>query len=203
MVNEFPFTRLIKGAVISDVYFNFVNESQSGVVETKSGLGHNYDITLELTRMSLQESKEFMGWLSSLRGRLNAFNLTIPDISYTTSSYTGSITVKGAGQAGNQIAVDGLPVSTRRILKRGDYVKFETSSKKVYRLVEDLDSDGAGEGILYLNSVMLLSTPNDNERVVYNNVDFRLRLVSDQQSFSLDVIKRGDFVLNTREAYNL
>jgi len=203
MVNEFPFARLIKGAVISDVYFNFVNESQSGVVETKSGLGHNYDITIELTRMSLQESKEFMGWLSSLRGRLNAFNLTIPDISYTTSSYTGSITVKGAGQAGNQIAVDGLPVSTRRILKRGDYVKFETSSKKVYRLVEDLDSDGAGEGILYLNSIMLLSTPNDNERVVYNNVDFRLRLVSDQQSFGLDVIKRGDFVLNMREAYNL
>jgi hypothetical protein len=76
-----------------------------------------------------------------------------------------------------------MTVSTNGILKAGDYFRF-TGQDKVYMAVEDLDSDGYGEGTLTFEPP-LRSNVNDDTALVYDNVDFTVSLTNDIQEFNI------------------
>jgi hypothetical protein len=78
-----------------------------------------------------------------------------------------------------------MTVSTNGILKAGDYFRF-TGQQKVYMAVEDLDSDGYGEGTLTFEPPLRANVA-DNVILIYDNVDFTVSLTNDVQEFDVGV----------------
>ena len=94
------------------------------------------------------------------------------------------MSVNGAISSGaTTCTIDGMATSTNDILKAGDYFRF-TGQDKVYMAVEDLDSDGSGEGTLTFEPP-LRSDVADDVALIYDNVDFTVRLSNDIQEYSI------------------
>lgn len=94
---------------------------------------------------------EWKAFGAKLNGRFNYFLLGDPSGATPSGLGTGTPLVKGAGQMGNSILIDGLPLSTSNILKAGDYVQIGTGiNSRLHLQVEDLDSNGSGEATLNL-----------------------------------------------------
>jgi hypothetical protein len=118
------------------------------------------------------------------RARLNTFTVIPPVVSNAQGVATGTISVNGAISSGaTTCAIDGMATSTNDILKAGDYFRF-TGQDKVYMAVEDLDSDGSGEGTLTFEPP-LRSDVADDVALIYDNVDFTVRLSNDIQEYSI------------------
>jgi hypothetical protein len=75
---------------------------------------------------------------------------------------TGAPLVNGGGQTGSAIATDGWTASTAGLLLPGDYVGL---SGQLRRVVQQVDSNGAGQAVLNLDAPVRTS-PADNAAVV-------------------------------------
>ena len=118
------------------------------------------------------------------RARLNTFTIIPPVVSNAQGVASGTISVNGAITSGaTTCTIDGMAVSTNDILKAGDYFRF-AGQNKVYMAVEDLDSDVSGEGTLTFEPP-LRSDVADDVALVYDNVDFTVRLRNDIQEYSI------------------
>lgn len=203
MANEFPFWNFVESASLQSNFKTTVQRAESGVRFASGALGHYFTATLSLRRMDHFAINRIFAWMHKFQGRLNTFKLVFPNwLSINQpQTYTGSIVVNGANQTGLQVAVDGMDVSST-ILRAGAYIKFETTSNKVYILTEDLRSDGSGEGTLNLGSLVLDNSPNDGENVIYKDVEWTFALAEDITGFDLDVLKRGGFEMQLEEVWN-
>jgi hypothetical protein len=94
--------------------------------------------------------------------------------------------------------IDGMATSTSGILKAGDYFRF-TGQEKVYMAVEDLDSDGSGEGTLTFEPP-LRAIVADNAILIYDNVDFTVSLVNDVQEYNLGVQNLYSYEIDVAES---
>lgn len=82
---------------------------------------------------------------------------------------TGTPLLKGAGQLGNSILIDGLTPSTTNILRAGDYVQIGTGTNaRLHMQMVDLDSDSSGEATLTLRPAVRRAQA-DNEAVSFHN----------------------------------
>ena len=102
-------------------------------------------------------------------------------VSVTTSGRVQARQIDG--QKFTTCEIDGMATSTSDILKAGDYFRF-SGQDKVYMCVEDLDSDGSGEGTLTFEPPLRSDVANDIA-LVYDNVDFTVRLSNDIQEYSI------------------
>lgn len=201
LLTRFPFLR-IASAEVGNVSNTYIQRSESGMREVSGGLGNYFVITLEFGPLEFTAAKEFYGWVNSLQGRLYTFPLVIPHICDSKSTTDNLILVNGADQTSKQVNVDGLTPNEKGILRQGDFVQFGTSSKKVYTLAKDLNSDSLGEGVLYLNSLILGNSTNDNEQVIFRNVQFTVALKEDFQVWSINAFMRTNFSLQLEEVWN-
>ena len=110
--------------------------------------GQKFSITLDYPPMTRSNFAPIKAFIMKQRARLNTFTVIPPVISNAQGVATGTISVNGAISSGaTTCTIDGMATSTNDILKAGDYFRF-TGQDKVYMAVEDLDSDGSGEGTL-------------------------------------------------------
>src|SRR5690606_5899034 len=93
-------------------------------------------------------------WLTQVSDLSKSFPLTPPHYRGPSTGYDGPLPlVKGAGQLGVSLAVDGLPANTE-ILRAGDFLSFATSSAhgatnhQLFQAAADVTSDGAGEATI-------------------------------------------------------
>ena len=118
-------------------------------------------------------------WLASLgvyggSGPLGTFLLGDP--SHPTprgaaKDTPGTPVVKGAGQSGFALLVEGLPVSTTDYLLEGDYFQLASgATAKLHMVVEDADSDGFGESTLSIWPP-LRSSPADQDPLVVSGAE--------------------------------
>ena len=136
--------------------------------------------------MTRAEFAPIQAFIMKQRSRLENFTIVPPTVKNALGSATGTISVNGALTAGDTTAtIDGMAVSTSGILKAGDYFRF-TGQEKVYMAVEDLDSDGYGEGTLTFEPP-LRANVLDNVALIYDNVDFTVSLTNDVQEFDVGV----------------
>jgi len=184
MSGQFPTSPAPKDASIGSVQNTIVSVTTSGRVQTRQIDGQKFSITLDYPPMSRSNFAPIKAFIMKQRARLNTFTVIPPTISNAQGSATGTISVNGALTAGTTTAsIDGMTVSTSGILKAGDYFRF-TGQEKVYMVVEDLDSDGYGEGTLTFEPPLRSDVAND-VALVYDNVDFTVRLSNDIQEYSI------------------
>jgi hypothetical protein len=184
MSGQFPTSPAPKDASIGSIQNTIVSVTTSGRVQTRQIDGQKFSITLDYPPMSRSNFAPIKAFIMKQRARLNTFTVIPPVVSNAQGVATGTISVNGAISSGaTTCAIDGMATSTNDILKAGDYFRF-TGQDKVYMAVEDLDSDGSGEGTLTFEPP-LRSDVADDVALIYDNVDFTVRLSNDIQEYSI------------------
>ncbi len=184
MSGQFPISPVAKGAKVGSQQNTIVSVTTSGRVQTRQIDGQKFTITLDYAPMSRSSFAPIKAFIMKQRAKLNTFTVIPPIVSNAQGVASGTISVDGAISAGaTTCTIDGMATSTSDILKAGDYFRF-TGQDKVYMAVADLDADGTGEGTLTFEPPLRSDVANDIA-LVYDNVDFTVRLSNDIQEYSI------------------
>lgn len=184
MSGQFPTSPVSNSANIRSQQNTIVSVTTSGRVQTRQIDGQKFLITLDYAPMSRSSFAPIKAFIMKQRSKLNTFTVIPPIVSNAQGAATGTISVDGAITAGaTSCTIDGMSASTSDILKAGDYFRF-TGQEKVYMAVADLDSDGTGEGTLTFEPPLRANVAND-VALIYDNVDFTVRLTNDIQEYSI------------------
>lgn len=91
----------------------------------RTGLGTSYySFTCKFPPMTRSQAGPVIGFVAAQSGMLDSFQIFLPDQSYPTAGYTGTVTVVGTYAAGvKQVTVSSSPFN-QTILRAGDYFKF-------------------------------------------------------------------------------
>jgi hypothetical protein len=134
--------------------------------------------------------KEFVepwvAMLLGLRGQTGTFLLGDPNNVAPRGVATGTPLVKGAGQTGGTLEIDGATVSTTGWLKAGDYIQLgAAASATLHKVLLDADSDASGNVTLEIWPY-IRTAPADNAPVTVNDCKGVFRLATNQQSWSIN-----------------
>ena len=183
MAGQFPTSPTPQNASIGSEQNTIVSVTTSGRVQTRQIDGQKFTLTLSYPPMTRQNFAPIKAFIMKQRSRLNTFTIIPPVVSNAQGVASGTISVDGSVSAGaTTCTIDGMTVSTNGILKAGDYFRF-SGADKVYMAVEDLDADGSGSGTLTFEPP-LRTAVTDDTALVYDNVDFTVRLRNDIQEYS-------------------
>lgn len=150
-----------------------VSENESiftGAQQVYQHQGEWWEGEVTFRTMRRADAALVQSFLAELRGKVGTFLYSDPDaLALGTMGAGGTITVKGAGQTGNSLLVDGMTLSTNDILKAGDYFQLNSGADSTLHMAtQDLNSDGSGEGTL-LFEPKIKTIPADNSAVVVSN----------------------------------
>ena len=184
MAGQFPTSPVASDAQIGSEQNTIVSVTTSGRVQTRQIDGQKFTITLDYAPMTRANFAPIKAFLMKQRSRLNTFTIIPPVVSNAQGVASTVISTDGTVSSGaTTCTIDGMTISTTGILKAGDYFRF-TGQDKVYMAVEDLDADGTGSGTLTFEPPLRSDVAND-VALVYNNVDFTVRLKNDIQEYSI------------------
>ncbi len=108
-------------------------------------------LEIEITTMRLEraDAEQVVTFGLKLGGKLGTFLIgDLPNPNPRGSS-GGTPLVKGAGQTGEELIIDGLPVSTNGVYLAGDWFHVGTgTTQRLHKNLVDVDSNGAGDATL-------------------------------------------------------
>jgi len=184
MSGQFPTSPVAQDASIGSQQNTIVSVTTSGRVQTRQIDGQKFTITLDYAPMNRSKFAPIKAFIMKQRAKLNTFTIIPPVVSNAQGVASTVISTNASVSAGaTTCTVDNMTTSTNGILKAGDYFRF-TGQDKVYMCVEDLDSDGSGEGTLTFEPPLRIDV-SDNTILIYDNVDFTVRLKNDIQEYSI------------------
>lgn len=175
MSGTYPSTPEFQAINVSSKHNNVFSETVSGRTQVRSVGGQRFMFSAKYNPMTRSEFNPVFAFVTSQQGRLGSFVIVPPVIGSTTGTATGTASVNGTHEAGvTSVAVDGFTGT----IKAGDFIKFAHS--KVYMVTADID----GAGSISIEPA-LVSDLTDDEEMVYNDVQFTMRLNNDVQEYSL------------------
>ncbi len=178
----------------------------TGTVQRRELPGSRWTATVNMKNMLPEKHRVWMATLAQLRGMAGACYLS-PSFAFPRrGAGGGSPLVKGAGQTGNTLIVDGAPLSTTGWLKVGDYFSFSNGlAENELKIVvsADVNTNGSGEATITFEPP-IRSAPADNTAVEIDNPKTAMRLVDDSQaSFSIRSPYLGDTSIKFIETFPL
>lgn len=162
--------------------------------------GEAWGIEGSMPLMEKSTADAYMSFILKLKGRRGTFLFPLPTtISSASGAWGGTPLVDGGSQTGNTLDIKGLPINTTGVAKDGDYINLGTGSNtRLYRVLEDADSDGSGNATITIWPA-LRTSPADNDAVIYQNVKVLLRL-NDDVPIDIDVNKHYFIAFKAMEA---
>jgi len=151
--------------------------------------GQSWEADITLPPMKRDDAEAWNAFLLRLRGQYGTFLLGDPNGATprgSASTTPGTPVVNGAGQTGDELNIDGLPVSATGYLKAGDYIQLGSgATATLHKVLEDVDSNASGEATLNLWP-RVRSAPSDGATVTVSNAKGTFRLASNESSWSVD-----------------
>ena len=148
--------------------------------------GQWWEMEVTMPPMKRDEAEQVAAFLLKMNGRYGTFLLGDKANTSPRGVGTGTPLVNGASQTGDQLLTDGWTTSTTGILKAGDWIQLGTgSATRLYKVLDDVDSDGAGEATLNIWP-NLRQSPADNAEVFINSPKGQWRLAANDTNFSID-----------------
>jgi hypothetical protein len=151
--------------------------------------GARWSATISIPPVKRSDSEYWNSFLLRLRGQFGTFLLGDPNGATprgSAASAAGTPVVNGASQTGNELNIDGLPASATGYLKAGDYIQLgSASTARLYKVLEDVDSNGSGEATLNLWPD-LRSSPADGATVVVSNAKGVFRLSNNEAVWTIN-----------------
>jgi|TARA_Y100000310_G_C20704101_1_gene833177 hypothetical protein len=164
--------------------------------------GQWWTAELSVAPLERADAGAVTAWFTSLNGREKTVLFGDPAASTaqgSASSAPGTPLVNGASQTGSALVCDGAPNGATGYLKEGDYVQLGTgSSSRLYMVLEDVTSDGAGNFTLNIWPD-LRSSPDNNDALTVASAVGRFRLGANA-GWELSTVMYG-FSFNLVEAF--
>ena len=144
-------------------------------------------ITIPPTKRS--HAEYWNAFMLRLRGQFGTFLLGDPNAATprgSAATAAGTPLVNGASQTGNELAIDGLPASATGYLLAGDYIQLGSgSTARLYKVLEDVDTNASGEATLNLWPD-LRSSPANDAAVVVTSAKGVFRLNSNEANWDIN-----------------
>jgi hypothetical protein len=151
--------------------------------------GARWSATISIPPVKRSDSEYWNSFLLRLRGQFGTFLLGDPNAATprgSAASAAGTPVVNGASQTGNELAIDGLPTSAVGYLRAGDYIQLgSAASARLYKVLEDVDTNGSGEATLNLWPD-LRSSPADGATVTVSGAKGVFRLASNDATWTIN-----------------
>lgn len=148
--------------------------------------GQFWEADISLPPMKREDAEYWLTFLMKLNGAYGTFLLGDPAASNPRGVATGTPVVNGASQTGYELVTDGWTPDTTGILKAGDYIQLGTgSSSRLYKVLDDVDSDGSGNATLDLWP-NLRSSPSDDAAIVVSDCKSVFRLSTNVTEINVD-----------------
>lgn len=161
---------------------NVVGQTQSPFTYTQQvqkGQGQRWEADITLPPMKRENAEQWISFFVKLNGFYGTFLMGDPNAATprgSAATAAGTPVVNGASQTGTDLNIDGLPASKIGYLKAGDYIQLGASSTaKLYKVLDDVNSNASGEATLTLWPD-LRSSPADDATVVVSNAVGLFRL---------------------------
>jgi hypothetical protein len=153
-------------------------------VHTYPGQMWSASVTIPPLRKEFVEP--WVAMLLGLRGQTGTFLLGDPNNVAPRGTATGTPLVKGAGQTGGTLEIDGATADTTGWLKAGDYIQLgAAASATLHKVLLDADSDASGNVTLEIWPY-IRTAPADDAPVTVNDCKGVFRLATNQQSWSIN-----------------
>jgi|TARA_S200002703_G_scaffold99837_1_gene86267 hypothetical protein len=150
--------------------------------------GARWSATINIPPVKRSDAEYWNSFLLRLRGQFGTFLVGDPNAATprgSASSAAGTPVVNGASQTGNNLNIDGLPASATGYLKAGDYIQLGTgATSRLYKVLEDVNSNGSGQATLNLWPD-LRSSPANDATVVVSNAKGLFRLAQNDASWTI------------------
>ena len=151
--------------------------------------GQRWEADISLPPMQRADAEQWAAFLLRLRGQYGTFLLGDPNAATprgSASTTPGTPVVNGASQTGDELNIDGLPVSATGYLKAGDYIQLGSgATATLHKVLQDVDSNGSGEATLNLWP-KVRTAPSDNATVTVSNAQGNFRLASNETMWDID-----------------
>ena len=149
--------------------------------------GAQWKATFTLPPMKKESAAVWLAFLMSLRGRRGTFKIGDQDRKTIQGVATGTILVKGAGQTGNAINLDGFANSTNNVFKAGDYIQINSY---LYMISADVNSNSSGEATVYVEPSLRsgIEVINDNTTIIYTNTTTVMRLDTNELNWDTNKV---------------
>jgi len=146
--------------------------------------GDGWAADFSLPPLPLADAATWVAWLVSLQGMVGTFYAGDPRRATPQGSAPGTPLVKGASQTGTSLITDGWTFNQTGILLKYDYIEVEN---RLYMVVEDADSDGAGDATLSIEPA-LRTSPADNAAITTTNPRAIMRLTDPDMEWDEGVV---------------
>lgn len=143
--------------------------------------------TSSFTNQTIIANTSFLVWQTGNLDTTETATVKDSKLNRGATSTAVIATVMGASQTGRALTVQRLPTATINIFLVGDYFTLEGV---LYRLTEDIDSDGSGQATLAFEPA-LKTSPADNAQLLFENTTTTCRLVSNVAAWETDHLKTG------------
>lgn len=162
--------------------------------------GDLWEADLSLPPMQRAAAEEWLSFFLSLRGRLGTFLLADPLGRTPRGSVAGSPTIDGVGQTGTSLITNGWTASQTGVLLAGDYFQVGSgTTTRLYKVLTDVDSDGAGEATFDIWP-RLRESPTDVEALITTNPKGLFRLNNNVASWDMNVMSYYGLAFTAMEA---
>lgn len=175
MSGTYPTDPAPRDVSLRSVQPTLVSTAHSLQQQVRSRGAQRWAIRLDYPALTRPQWAPLFAFAMAQRGQYETFTLALPVLTTPQGTWAGSPAVKGAGQTGRSVAVDGFTAGAT--VKAGDLCQF-AGDAKVYMVTADATADGAGEATLAIEPA-LQATPADDAAVASSTAVFTVAFASD------------------------
>lgn len=151
--------------------------------------GERWSAVVTIPPVKRSDAEYWNSFFLRLRGKFGTFLLGDPSSATprgSASTAPGTPVVNGGSQTGNELNIDGLPVSATGYLLAGDYIQLGSgSTARLYKVLQDVNSNISGQATLNLWP-NLRTSPTDNSAVVVSNARGVFRLATNEATWTVN-----------------
>lgn len=149
--------------------------------------GERWECDIRLRPMERADAQVWSAFLASLKGQFGTFLMGDTNADTALGEAGGTPLVRGVGQTGDVLTIDGATASQTDWLKAGDFIQLGSgASSTLHQLLTDADTSG---GVAALDIWPSMRTaPADNSAVVVSAAKGLFRLSGNSASYSTNNI---------------
>lgn len=159
--------------------------------------GARWRATYSLPKMRREQAAQWIAFFLKCAGRANKFLAYDADWKTNLGPGTGTPLVKGAGQTGGTLEIDGCTPSVTGWLRASDYV---TVNGQLVRLTQNADTDGSGNATLFFEPP-LIESPADNLPITTTGTQYCEMILVDDSQGQWPTDKNGIYQEKTFSGY--
>lgn len=156
--------------------------------QVQKNTGQRWEADITLPPMVRADAEKWITFFMKMEGSFGTFLLGDPNAATprgSAATTAGTPVVNGASQTGNELAIDGLPISATGYLLAGDYIQLGSGlASELYKVLDDVDTNASGEATLTLWP-RLRTIPSDGATVVVSNAKGLFRVSTPTTDWSI------------------